>query len=851
MGTRTFQKFYPFFGLLLFAIALMVLHHELRIYHLHDILRHLKAIPAFRLLLALVLTSASYVIMTAYDALALKYIQHPLSYGRIALASFIGYAFSNNIGLSMIAGGSVRYRLYSSWGLSVLDITKVVAFCALSLWIGFFTLGGIVFVLEPMAIPEALHLPFVSARPLGVLFLTLVWIYLFLILFRKRPLKFRDWEFALPSSRLVISQLAVALLDWTLAGMVLYVLLPHSFSLSWSGFLGVFLLAQLAGLASQLPGGLGVFETVVVLLLSPKVPSSQVMGSLLVYRGIYYIFPLLTAVLLLGAQELFQKRETVKKMVQIFSSWMSAAVPPVFAFSAFVGGAILLFSGVTPSVYWRIAWLNDFLPLPVMELSHFLGSLVGAMLILLAGGLQRRIDSAYILSTFLLGSGVLFSLLKGFDYEEALILSVMLAAILPCRQYFYRKGSLIAGMYKPGWIAAIILVLLCSVWLGVFSFKHVEYSNDLWWHFALHGDAPRFMRATVGTFGVVLVFMIAKLLRPSAPSHSPYGQKDLDSAVSIVLASPKAYANLALLGDKSFLFSQNRNAFIMYNMKGRSWISMGDPIGPKEEWPELVWRFCEMCDRYDGWAVFYEVGAEKLHLYLDLGLTLLKLGEEGRVLLEGFSLEGRYRKRLRYTCHRLEKDGCVFEIIPPEKIPGYLPEFKSISETWLAEKNTREKRFSLGFFDEGYLRRFPVGIVSKGGKILGFANVLLGADKHELSIDLMRYLPESPRGIMEFIFIQLMLWGSQEGYRWFNLGMAPFSGLETHRFAPSWSRFGAFVFRHGEHFYNLQGLRHYKEKFSPLWEPKYLAAPGSLALPRILANIASLISGGIKGVITK
>ncbi len=851
MGKRTFHKFYPFFGLLLFTIALMVLHHELRIYHLHDILGQLKAIPGFRLLLALVLTSASYVIMTGYDALALKYIQHSLSYGKIALASFTGYAFSNNIGLSMVAGGSVRYRLYSSWGLSVLEITKVVAFCTLSLWIGFFTLGGIVFVLEPMAIPEALHLPFVSARPLGVLFLALVWIYLFLILFRKRPLKFLDWEFTLPPPRLVISQLAVALLDWALAGMVLYVLLARSFSLSWSGFLGVFLLAQLAGLVSQLPGGLGVFETVVVLLLSPKIPTSQVLGSLLAYRGIYYILPLLTAVLLLGAQELFQRKETVKKKVQVFGSWMSAAVPPVFAFSTFVGGAILLFSGVTPSVYWRIAWLNGFLPLPVMEFSHFLGSLVGAMLILLAGGLQRRIDSAYILTVFLLGAGVLFSLLKGFDYEEALVLSVMLVALLPCRRYFYRKGALINAKYRPGWIAAIVLVLFCSVWLGLFSFRHVEYSNDLWWRFALHNDAPRFMRATVGTFGIALIFMTAKLISPSSPKRVLDQNTDLDSAIPIVLASPKTYADLALLGDKSFLFSQKRNAFIMYAMKGRSWIAMGDPIGPKKEWPELVWRFCEMCDRYDGWAVFYEVGAEKLHLYLDLGLTPLKLGEEGKVSLGGFSLEGGSRKGLRYTWNRMEKEGCVFEIIPTEEISAYLPEFKVISEAWLAEKNTREKRFSLGFFNEGYLRRFPAGIVRKGGKVLGFANVLLGADKQELSIDLMRYLPESPRGIMEYIFIQFMLWGKQGGYQWFNLGMAPFSGFEAHRFSPLWSRLGAFVFRHGEHFYNLQGLRQYKEKFDPLWEPKYLITPAGLALPRILTNIASLISGGMKGIITK
>jgi phosphatidylglycerol lysyltransferase len=427
----------------------------------------------------------------------------------------------------------------------------------------------------------------------------------------------------------------------------------------------------------------------------------------------------------------------------------------------------------------------------------------------------------------------------------------MLGALLPCRRYFYRKGSLISQRFQPGWIVAIATVLLCSLWLGVFSHKHVEYSNDLWWQFSLSRDAPRFLRASVGAMGVVLLFFVAKLLSPARPQPLPTRQEDLNKANSIVQTSPHTYANLALLGDKAFLFSQNGNAFIMYGVEGRSWIAMGDPVGQEGEWPELVWRFLEIGDRYDGWTVFYEVGHKKLDLYLDLGLTLLKLGEEARVSLKHFSLEGGERKGLRHTYRRLQKEGCVFEVVPREDIPPLLVEFKRISDTWLAEKSTREKGFSLGFFDEAYLTRFPVGIVRKDSKVVAFTNIWPGAGKEELSIDLMRYLPEAPKGVMEYLFIQLMLWGKEAGYQWFSLGMAPLSGLEDHALAPLWSRLGAFVFRHGEHFYNLQGLRQYKEKFDPEWEPKYLACPGGLSLPRILANIASLISGGMKGVMAK
>lgn len=145
----------------------------------------------------------------------------------------------------------------------------------------------------------------------------------------------------------------------------------------------------------------------------------------------------------------------------------------------FVGGAILLFSGSTPAVSSRLMWLEKFLPLSVLEISHFLGSLAGMGLLLLAWGLQRRLDAAYLLTVALLASGAIFSLLKGLDYEEAIALLVILSALFPCRRHFYRKASLLSQPFDPGWIILIIIVLVCSVWLGVFSYKHVEYSSEL------------------------------------------------------------------------------------------------------------------------------------------------------------------------------------------------------------------------------------------------------------------------------------------------------------------------------------------------------------------------------------
>ena len=278
---------------------------------------------------------------------------------------------------------------------------------------------------------------------------------------------------------------------------------------------------------------------------------------------------------------------------------------------------------------------------------------------------------------------------------------------------------------------------------------------------------------------------------------------------------------------------------------------MGDPIGPEEEWPDLIWRFREFCHKYDDWPVFYEISHAHLHLYLELGLTVLKLGEEARVSLREFSLEGSDRKELRRTIRKLEKDGCSFKVVSKDGIMPISPRLKDISDAWLGDKNTEEKGFSLGFFNEEYMKYFPAGLVMKEDKIIAFTNLWLGGGKEEISIDLMRYGPDAPNGVMEYLFIQLMLWGKEEGYNWFNLGMAPLSGFEDHDLAPLWNRVGAYIFRHGEHFYNFQGLRQYKEKFNPQWTPKYIACPGGFAVPRILVNVSTLISGGLKGVFIK
>ncbi|GBE11840.1 phosphatidylglycerol lysyltransferase [bacterium BMS3Bbin14] len=842
----------PFFvGLVLFGGALFVLHRELAHYHLADIRRSLAAIPQQRITFAFLLTVASYLVMSGYDILALGIINHPLPYRKVTPASFIGYAFSNNLGLSMLAGASVRYTLYAAWGLRPGEIGKVVVFCTLTLWLGFLSLGGILFLTAPPAIPAGLHLPLASLRLAGLIFLLVVASYLLLCVVRRKPLILFGRTIGLPRPAYLAPQIVIAVLDWTLAGSVLYVLLPTSPSLTFGNFLGIFLLAQLAGLISQVPGGVGIFETTALLLLQPYFPAPAVLGSLVLYRGMYYLLPLLLAATLLGGLGISSRWHRIRGLFQSLDSVASVAAPWLFSLVAFGGGIILLLSGAIPDTSGRLHWLKHILPLAVAEISHFLASLVGAGLLVLARGLQRRLDAAYVLTILLFIAGIVFSLLKGMNYEEAAVLTIMLGAILPCHRYFYRKAALLSEPFTAGWTIAIGLVFSATLWLIFFSYKHVEYSQTLWWQFAFNDNAPRSLRAMVGAIMVVGFFFLARLMRPHPPADTREETVDMTRLQKIVSRSARTNANLAFLGDKKILFSRSGDAFLMYRIKGRSWVVMGDPVGPVAEWPELIWRFKEKSDIHGGWPVFYEVSHEHLRYYIDIGLMLFKLGEEARVSLRDFSLQSRAAKGLRYTKRRLEKEGWQFTIIPKTEVAGLMPELRAVSDAWLAAKNTREKGFSMGFFEPDYLARFPIALVTRGDDICAFANVWPGSPGGELSIDLMRYRPEAPQGIMDFLFLHLILWGQEQQFQWFNLGMAPLAGMTDHRLAPLWNRVGAFVFRHGEHFYNFNGLRSYKEKFKPRWEPRYLAAPGRVKLLPILSDVAVIISGGIKGTMGK
>lgn len=478
------------FTLLVFGLALIAcrrLLDSLNPQHLHEAL---LAIPGTDLALALLATAAGFVALLGYEWSACRYAGVRLPPPSLLLGGFCAFAIGNATGLSLLTGGAVRYRLYGQQGVAAAEIARISLFASLSLGCALPLLAAGAALLDLPQASRALHL---AAGSLATLAVAVLSGYAALALFLWRHAtpdernpqviraSFGPYSLGLPAARLTLLQLLIACADVVAAAFVLHVLLPEG--PSFGSFLLVYLVALAAGVLSHVPGGIGVFEAVLLAAFGQSLGTAPLAAALLLYRLIYTGLPLLLACLLLLGNE-------ARRLTRAGLRLVSGLAAPVLALQVFIAGIVLLFSGATPSLDERLEPLNYLVPLQLIELSHLGSSLIGVVCLLLAQGLRRHLSAAWALTLVLLLAAALLSLLKGFDWEEASVLIGIAALLALFRKAFYRPSRLLELPGSPPIMLATLGVLVASTWLLLFVYQDLPYSHTLWWQFELDGNAP-------------------------------------------------------------------------------------------------------------------------------------------------------------------------------------------------------------------------------------------------------------------------------------------------------------------------------------------------------------------------
>jgi uncharacterized membrane protein YbhN (UPF0104 family) len=620
-------------GVALLIGAIYVVQKEFRHLRLHDIEKALSDIPLRALAIGFLWTILSYGVLTIYDRLGTIYAGHKVSYGRVAFASFCAYALSHNLGFAAVSGAAVRYRLYAHWGLTPLQIGKTVAFCSLTFGLGGMVLGGSILFVEPRAIPF-----FGQHLPLGVLYGVgaLLWVIVIGYVTLSRILgsvRLFGHEIGLPGWRMAILQVLLATVDVAITASIFYALLPPAPNLTWLIFLGVYVASYTAGLAANLPGGIGVFDTAMLFGLEPYISAPHIVGAIVVFRLYYYVIPLFLAGSLFTGNEILLRGNVLLRRVERLGAVQALArwAEPDFAVASATGlvalcGVTLLCVGIL-APQPDFSWIDPDFAEMANQAGQFVPSLIGAGLIVLAIGLSHRVNLAWGATIFLLVLGAAFTATQGERLWIAGVLVMVAILVAPLRGRFYRHASLLSGPLDSSSALSLFALVICILALAGTRPRVHLMANNAWWQVVMSREVSNSLRLTVALAVGLALIAIWRLLRPGKVKWLPWDAIARQRLALLGGTIPPAKADGMVMGEAE-------RAGIPFRRCGRVLLGLGDPMGAEGDRISAIWRLRDLAQQEGLDPAFWRAGSALLKVYGDLGLTALPLGPDGLPLPE-------------------------------------------------------------------------------------------------------------------------------------------------------------------------------------------------------------------------
>ncbi len=809
---------------LVFAAVLALSWGELRHIHPRDVRAAVRNFDAGWLIVAGVITVANIAVMGLYDVIAFRHTrcrwQERWRHGAVA------FAWSNFLTLGPLAGPAVRLWLYRSDVDEINELHGGIAAIAIAFmsglvgWTAAALLGGWLIDLRVAGAVEVLALAGLS---FGLVLLSTS----LARLLARRISGLAAAEATFPGA---VELAVVGWFDWLLAAGV-FLACFHAAGSTAAPLAEVhgFFVGQAIGVASLVPGGVGSSDAYWIARL--PMAESATTAVLLAYRAIYYVAPWALASLLLLARA----TRHAPRRLEVARRMVGGLVGG--------GGVLIILSSASPAVHARLIAMQRIVPLQLVEAGHLTAALAGLLLVVLARGLSRGYQAAFRATLILLTLASVAAILKGFDWEEAIILGCIAIAARSQAELFQRPS-------RGDWIERTDLVLAFAaltifLTFGTLSHRLGARTFERWSNMGYLLEGARFLRTAASMAFAVAVGTLYLVLR--APSRfTRLADADIDAALARhELIGRGTNALMVATGDKAVLSTQH--GLCLYRTVGPYVMVFSDPsVQNSQDRGAFLDELSTAALDMDRRPVFYQVSLEWIPVLHDRGYNFFKLGEEAHVQLDGVTLDGHAGKMYRQVLRRAERDGVVFRILEPSEMAPRMAELADVSSVWLDEKKLAERQFSMGFFDPAYLSRFRCAIVESGGpggRILAFANLLEGPRREELSVDLMRQRSDGPQ-VMDFVIVSLLLEGKRLGYRTFNLGMAPLASVGTERNAHLRERIARLLFQRGEQWYNFQGLRFFKDKYRPEWRPRYMAYQNAWEWPVVIAHASALIAGG-------